>query len=778
MRATTLKPALLSLCATLALAPVTVVTACAQEPARAAEADRWRSDIAAAEALAARGDRAGAATRARAITTAFEQGGARTGSEYVSAGRAYVLQRAGNAEAMHAALRLFDRATAMDSSNLEAQRRAGALWFATYAHLDAKATYDAVLRRAPNDPAALLGLARIEEYEGKGTALAAARKAVLADPKSSEALAFTARMLLEAEAFDSARSYASRAVAADSARLEGWSILGATAWVTGDSAGYRAALAATTKLAAAPSGFFAELADAAVRQRRYEEAVRLAQHAVSLDSLDARALGVLGTTQLRIGQMTEGRAAVERAFRIDPFNLWHKNTLDLLDKMNGFRTTTRGRFMVVAPEEEADLLTLYMVPLLERAYDSLAVRYAYKPPTPVRLEFYRIHADFSVRTVGLGGLGALGVSFGSLLAMDAPSAREQGTFNWGSTAWHELTHAFTLGASAHRVPRWLSEGLSVLEERRAAPGWGARASLPWLVAMNTGQVRRISELSDGFLRPRSPMETQNSYFQASMFCEWVELTKGAKALPALLVAYRDGLDTPGAFRKVLGLTSEQVDAQFDTWVRQRFAKDLASAKGMTPNDSAGSRFARVMTAAVALVDAQPDSARKLLEEARALMPEYAADDGPAWYLARVALAQRDTTTALEMVSIVTRRDETALAANMFEATLREARGDKAGALAALERVIWMWPYEPGVHVRAANLAAALGDKQVALRERRAIVALRPTDLLDARYELARALAAAGDVAAARRELLTVLEEAPGFEKAQALLLELRRGGAR
>src|SRR5690606_21604016 len=139
-------------------------------------------------------------------------------------------------------------------------------------------------------------------------------------------------------------------------------------------------------------------------------------------------------------------------------------------------------------------------------------------------------ADFSVRTVGLNGLGALGVSFGSLLAMDAPNARDKGTFNWGSTAWHELTHAFTLGASAHRVPRWLSEGLSVLEERRATPGWGARASLPWLVAMNTGQVRRISELNDGFLRPRSPMETQNSYFQASMFSEWVELTKGPKAL--------------------------------------------------------------------------------------------------------------------------------------------------------------------------------------------------------------------------------------------------------
>ena len=60
-----------------------------------------------------------------------------------------------------------------------------------------------------------------------------------------------------------------------------------------------------------------------------------------------------------------------------------------------------------------------------------------------------------------------------------------------------------------------------------------------------------------------------------------------------------------------------------------------------------------------------------------------------------------------------------------------------------------------------------------MRERRAAIAVNPPDLLDARYELARALVASGDVAGARRELLSVLESAPSFEKAQALLLELR-----
>jgi tetratricopeptide (TPR) repeat protein len=761
------------------LAAAAPVTACAQE--RAAPPDRWATEITAAEASARRGNRADATARAQRIVAAYQQDGARNTVEHTSAGRAWVLLGTGDASAVRAALAAFDRATAMDSSNVDAQRRTGALFLDKYNAPEARASYEAVLRRVPNDAAALLGLARVEDFEGKGTAMATARKSIAANAQYADALAYVARLHLDAESFDSARVNAQRAITADSTLMAGWAVLGSTAWIVGDSVTYRRALQAATALQPQPADFHTELAESAVRQRRYAEAVRFAQQAVRYDSLSVRAYGVLGTTQLRVGDMAGGRAAVERAFALDPFNLWHKNSLDLLDKMNGFRTIDQGRFRVVAPVEEADLLALYIVPLLERAYDSLQVRYNYRPPTPVRLEFFRNHADFSVRTVGLTGLGALGVSFGSLLAMDTPSARDRGTFNWGSTAWHELTHAFTLGASGHRVPRWLSEGLSVLEERRAGSGWGARVSLPWLMAYDAGRVRALSDLTNGFLRPRFPEETQFSYFQASLFCEWVESTKGARALPAMLVVYRDGGDTPAAFQKVLGLSMQQADTQFDAWVKQKFARQLQAVRGNAPGDSSGGRFVATMRAAVGLMSSRPDSARRLLEQARSMMPDYASDDdGPSWFLAEMALSARDTTAALDFIQQITQRDETAWAANRLDADVREKRGDRAGALAALERMVWMWPYEAPLHARIATLAAEQGDHARAVRERRAVIATNPTDLLDARYELARALAGAGDVAGARRELLAVLEQAPSFEKAQALLLELRKrtGGAR
>ena len=735
--------------------------------------DRWAMEVTAAETSARRGDRRDATQRANRITAAYEQGGARNSDEYLSAGRAYVLLGIGNAQAVRSALAAFDRATAADSSNIEAQLRAGELFLEKYNAPDARLSFEGILRRSPTDAKALLALARVEEFEGKGNPMATARRSIASDPRYADALAFMAKMHRDAESYDSARVYAQRAIDADSMSTAGWSVLGSMAFLNGDSATYTKALAAVTSLRPAPAEFYTELAEASVRQRRYTEAVKLAERAVGYDSLYVPAYGVLGTNQLRIGQMDAGRAALERAFALDPFNLWHKNTLDLLDKLKTFRTIDRGRFRVVAPPEEADLLALYIVPLLEQAYDSLAVRYGYAPPTPIRLEFYRYHADFSVRTVGLAGLGALGVSFGSLLAMDTPNGREKGQFNWGSTAWHELTHAFTLGASDHRVPRWLSEGLSVLEERRVGRGWGADATVSYVIAMANGKLRPISQLSDGFLRPRFPEETQFSYYQASLFCEMVEASRGAAALPAMLRAYRDGMDTPRVFQKVLGKTPLQIDAEYDLYAQRKFAQALTAVRGSSPNDSSGGRFVATMREAAAILRTDREGARALFEQARTMFPEYGGNDGPAWYLAEMARAGGDTTRALMLVEQVTSRNETAWDANLMEANLREARGDKAGAIRALDRLNWIWPYDPTIHVRMATLAAAQGDRARAVLERRAIIAMGPTDLLDARYELARALRDAGDTAGARRELLQVLEEAPSFEKAQALLLELR-----
>ena len=736
---------------------------------RSAEATR-------AELAFRRGDRVDAFRRAGALTATYEQRTLRWSSDdIVAAGRAYVLLGARNASSVKLALTAFDDAVAADSGSLEARLRAGDLLLEKYNAPDAKRSFEEVLERAPEHPRALLGLARVAQFEGNPDPMVLLRRSVTANPSLVDAHVLLARFHLEAEQYDSARIDARRALAVDSSSMSAWSLLGAVARMSGDSGEYHRALAAAQRLNSKPADFHAELAEAHVRQRRYAEAMRLARVALGVDSSSVRALGLLGNNQLRAGNIEEGRALLERAFAVDPFNLWHKNTLDLLDKLRTFTTIDRGHFRIVAPAKEADLLATYLAPLLEEAYDSLVARYHYRPPGPVRLELYRQHADFSVRTVGLSGLGALGVSFGPVLMMDAPSARQRGEFNWGSVAWHELAHTFTLGLSENRAPRWLSEGLSVLEERRARPAWGADATVEFLAAFAGGRLRPVSQLNEGFVRPRFESEVILSYYEASLVCEMIESQKGASALVEMLTAYRDGLDTPAVFARVLGATPEAFDARFDAWVRAKFAGPLRAILPSDGKSAPGGAFVSAMRDGIALIERkQLDSARTALLRAQTLFPEYAGQGAPARYLAELARDRGDLREALAQVQYITSRDETAWDANLLEADLRERLGDSLGARAPLERLLWISPYDISLHVRLAELASRAGDHVMAVRERRAVVALDPPDPLDAGYQLARALANGGDIAGARKEVLRVLEQAPTFEKAQTLLLELRR----
>ncbi len=151
------------------------------------------------------------------------------------------------------------------------------------------------------------------------------------------------------------------------------------------------------------------------------------------------------------------------------------NSLRLLDTLKDYETFKSGTTEVMLHKKEAALLRPYIEPELQRAIATYERKYKMKLPGPVRLEVYPNHEDFVVRTLGLPGQGGLlGVTFGMVVAMDSPSARPPGEFNWASTMWHELSHVYVLTATKHLVPRWFTEGLAVHEESAASPDWGDR----------------------------------------------------------------------------------------------------------------------------------------------------------------------------------------------------------------------------------------------------------------------------------------------------------------
>jgi tetratricopeptide (TPR) repeat protein len=703
-----------------------------------------------------------------------------TSAELLAVARACRYLGADDPQLFKDALRAYDASIAADSGNMDARVELGEMFLEKYNGPDARQMLTGVLRENPSHPRALLGMAQALVFDGRPGADSLVKRSLAVNERLVDARLMLARLRLDSEDYEEAEREAERALSIDPGNPEAHALVAASRYMRDDRRGFEDASRRALERNPQSVVLSATLTEVATRNRRYGDAIQFARRGVAQDSTSPLAQGALGMSAFRLGQFDTARVHLERAFARDPYHVWIKNTLDLLDTFGEYREIRSGRFHLIIHGREAALLSPYLLDLLNEGYDKLAARYGYQPPTPIRLEVYRSHGDFSVRTVGLPGLGALGVSFGNVLAMHSPSARQVGEYNWGSTVWHELAHAFTLGMTDHRIPRWVSEGISVLEERRARPGWGADTPLGFLVAYARGLMPPVSRMNDAFTRPSFPEQLPLAYYQASLVCEMIEREFGSRALVAMLNAYREGEGTERAVRRALKLSSGELDKKFDAYVRERFARQMAGVGarvGDLPDAPPRGQFmSLVAEGRKLLADGQHAQAIAVLERAKALFPEYAEDESPYRHLAAAYKASGDLRRAAAELQGHTLLNESDYASNVALADMLEQLGDRAGAAAALERAIWISPYEPAIHIRLAEHLAAIGERAKVVRERKAVVALDPVDRAEARYQLARALAEAGDRAAARREVILALEEAPSFERAQVLLLELQREG--
>ncbi len=757
-------------------------------------AGRARDALLAEAGLAAlrweRGRREEARLGFEKLIAAYNGGRARSASDLIAVGRACRLLGQDNPQAFKDALKAFDEAARADPGNLEARLLAGELFLEKYNGSEARASFQEVLALNPNHPRALLGMARSRDFDGEMGVPDLVKRALAVNPNLVAARAFHAQLLTSLESYAEAAREAELGLLTNPESLESLSALAAARYVQGDRAAFDAARQKAELLFPASGELLATVAEACVRKRLYREAAQLAQQAREREPRSWSALALLGQNQLRLGQIEEGRKSLERSFEGDPYNVWLKNTLDLLDTFKNYRTTESANFRYFIDAKESELLTPYVGALAEEALRKLSARYQYRPDTPIRVEVYPSHADFSVRTVGLAGLGALGVCFGNVLALDSPQARERGKFNWGSTLWHELAHTFTLGMTDHKIPRWLTEGISVYEERRARPGWGDDLSVEFLIAMKAGKLLPLRDLNNGFVRPTGPEQIGLSYYQASLVVEHLEETRGLPALLALLKAYKEGKGTALAFEQALGTSVADFDAGFQKQLQERLKRPLASIreapKGPLTREKLQERangddsdfLAHALLGRMLFAEKNAELARRHLERARELLPESAGDESPYWPLALIKRDKGDLRGAAEELQKLVARNENHEQANLELALLLEKLGDDRGAALALERVVYIYPLDPKLFERQAALFAKLGEKSRVVAARRALLALDPVDKAEAYYQLALAELQAGDADQARRDCLRALEAAPRFARAQELLLKIHREGAR
>ena len=607
-----------------------------------------------------------------------------------------------------------------------------------------------------DDAAAILGKALCAAASFGGNAAELARKALSIDPKLLEAQELLARLALEDDNRPKAIEEARKALELDPNSVQGKAILATIDWLADKKESTWDPHAARGYETA---GHFFML------NRRYDESVAFYRKAIALDPQLYTARSQLAVNLMRMGQDAEA----EREFRICWDNGFQDqattNSLRLMDTYKDYATFKTDQTVLKLNKKEADLLHPYFESEMRRAIATYDKKYRFKLEQPVQVEVYPNHEDFAVRTLGMPGLGALGVTFGYFIAMDSPSGRPPGSFHWASTLWHEMSHVYTLSITHSHVPRWFTEGLAVHEETAASPEWGDRLGPEEVSAIKNHQLLPIIELDRGFVHPVSPTQIVVSYFQAGKICDYIKEMWGWDTLLAMLHDFGTGADTASVVRKELKIEP----AEFD----KRFLASLESETKKTVD-----KFTQWRDAArgIARLAATKDYDGVIREgrQWRDVYPDYVEGGSLYELLADAYRAKGDTAAAVDelerYVHAGGRNPETI----KLLAKELSGMGKKKEAAAVLDRLNFIYPEDNELHLRLGELWFEQGNAAGSVREFHALVANNPIDPAQAHFDLARAYNLNHQTDQARDELVSALETAPGFRPAQKLLLELSK----
>ncbi|MBO0857074.1 MAG: tetratricopeptide repeat protein [Chloracidobacterium sp.] len=677
-----------------------------------------------------------------------------------------------------------------DKGCIEAQLGGGELYTEKYNYQEAAEFLNDALKINPYSARGRLAVAENKRIDGGDEMNAALSQALRINPNYVEAKTFAAAIDLEAERFQSAGNLIDEALKINPNSLEAHSLRAAMFWLEDKQSEFNNEVKTTLGVNPRYGLIYETVAHFATQTRRYSESVEFLKQGLNLSPNQWSSHLALGMGLLRLGKMEEGRAEVEKSFEGDGFNIWAKNTLDLLDAMKEYRETKHGDFIIKADPKESDVLAPYAAELLDDAKAKLSAKYKFTPRAPIDVEMFPNHEDFAVRALGLPGLGALGVCFGQVIAQDSPLARA-GQVNWGSTLWHEYTHVFTLQITDNLIPRWFSEGLSVFEEHNARPGWGDDWSVENIRAFTENRWFTIANLDNGFIRPKRPDDITLAYFQASQVCHFIDERFGFNAILDMLRGYKEKKKTPDILAQTLKLSETDFDREFNKYVHGKIDKYIKALepgwknKGYaeTPKEEILSKAAsspddfllNLRAGAIYFAAGDQDKAVGPLKRSIELFPLQSGEGNAYETLAQIYEKRGDKAAAADALESLVKVDENNYEALKKLAQLKIDLGDKARALEFVKLSFYINPSGPSgiaAHTMAGDLLIERNENDAAIREFQVALAADPPNVAEAQYNLARAFYAAGKNKEARRAVLRSLEVAPAYDKAQQLLLKL------
>ncbi len=540
---------------------------------------------------------------------------------------------------------------------------------------------------------------------------------------------------------------------------------------------------------------------------RFAEGSSYQRQALHSDPKYVPAKGQLANDLLRLGEEDEGWRLAEDVSHSDAYDIAAYNLVTLHDTLVKFSVLTNAHFTLRMAKSEADVFGAQALNLLERARAALTKKYGLELTNPVTVEIFPQQRDFAVRTFGMpGGEGYLGVCFGNVITANSPSTHRM---NWNSVLWHEFCHVVTLHLTRNKMPRWLSEGISVYEERRADPRWGERLNPKYREFITTGKMKPIDDLSAAFMAPPSGLHLQFAYYQSSLVVEFLIEKYGLEKMQSILRDLGEGkpindvLVANTADMKTLQADFEAFaqgvaqtlgpDSQWEKpkrgadgsieeawaalhpenfWVISERASDLLERDAGRP-PGGGTRYGRNIPSSgvVASSEAKRTDAIPLLQKSISLYPSQTGNDSAYATLAALYREEKQPEKERDILTQWAKHDDEAAEGLLRLTELDRDSKDYKATLNHARAFLEINPLQPTAYRIRGEAEEGTGSRTNAIESYRTVLKLDPPDRPEIHFRLARLLKE-DNAPAARRHVLLALEEAPRFRAAHEMLLQL------
>lgn len=632
----------------------------------------------------------------------------------------------------------------------------------------------------------LLASAFAESNLAKATESLAAALAI--NPRHVDSLLMQVDHLIDAEQYDEAARGLDAIVKVNPHEPRAWAYRAVLAHLKSDHKAEQAARDAALKFWKTNPEVDHLIGRKLSQKYRFAEGAAAQKRSLDMDPAYRPAKLQLSQDLLRLGDEQAGWRLAEEVANEDAYNVVSYNLVTLREELDGYRTLRDGHFTVRMAPNEADLYGERVLALLREAEQTLGAKYDVPLRSDVVVEIFPQKKDFAVRTFGLPGAdGFLGVCFGRVITVNSPASRADHPSNWESVLWHEFCHTITLTKTRNKMPRWLSEGISVYEEGQRNPAWATPMNPSFREMLLGEDFTPLSNLSSAFLRPKSALHVQFAYFESALAVEFLVERFGIETLKTVLDDLAEGVPLNDAIEVRTSSSLADLDDAFALFAREQ-------AESVAPNATweeldvpprADSRaiaawldehpqnfFAMQKLAAAYLAEQKWDDAVESAEQMKDLYPEYVGPQNAYEILATAYLKQGDTDAARGELESLASRDGSAIDAYSKLMDIAEAEQDWKAVAENARRYLAVNPLVAEPYRHAARAAEELDDVPGAIDAYRALSHLDDTDPAGVHFQLAKLLHREDEHDEALREVLMSLEEAPRFRDAQSLLLEL------